>query len=75
MLSTKTPPLKPPAFSARMYSPEGIEEVYTVGDWINVYDIFGRKITTTNENIYTMELPRGIYIIVTETGQTLKITR
>ena len=61
--------------TARAYSPEGIEEVYTVGEWVNVYDIFGRKITTTNENIYTMELPRGIYIIVTETGQTIKISR
>ena len=57
------------------YDPQGIEEVYTEGDWVNVYDIFGRKIATTNENIYTMELPRGVYIIVTETGQTLKITR
>jgi len=54
---------------------EGIEEVYAVGDWVNVYDIFGRKITTTNENIYTMTLPRGVYIIVTESGQTLKITK
>lgn len=61
--------------SVNVYTPEGIEEVYTVGEWVNVYDIFGRKITTTNENIYTMELPRGVYIIVTETGETIKITR
>lgn len=57
------------------YSPEGIDEVYAVGDWVNVYDIFGRKIATTNEDIYTMPLPRGVYVIVTESGQTLKITR
>lgn len=58
-----------------LYSPEGIDEVYAVGDWVNVYDIFGRKIATTNEDIYTMSLPRGVYVIVTESGQTLKITR
>ena len=54
---------------------QGIEEVYEVGNWVNVYDIFGRKVATTNENIYTMNLPRGVYIIVTENGQTIKITR
>lgn len=61
--------------SIRTYTSEGLAEVYAVGDWITIYDIFGRKIATTNENIYTMSLPRGIYIIVTESGQTLKITR
>ena len=61
--------------SIRTFTSEGLEEVYAVGDWINIYDIYGRKIATTNENIYTMSLPRGIYIIVTETGRTLKITR
>ncbi|MBR0195533.1 MAG: hypothetical protein IJQ32_04770 [Paludibacteraceae bacterium] len=57
--------------------PLGIEEVeaYSVGQWVNVYDIYGRKVATTNEDIYTMSLPRGIYIIVTENGQTLKISR
>ena len=57
------------------YSSQGIEEVYAVGDWINVYDIFGRKIATTNENIYTMSIPHGVYIIVMENGQTFKISR
>lgn len=61
--------------SVRTFTSEGLEEVYAVGDWINIYDIYGRKIATTNENIYTMSLPRGIYIIVTEAGHTLKITR
>lgn len=58
-----------------LYTPEDIEEVYTAGDWVNVYDIFGRKIATTNEDIFTMSLPRGVYVIVTESGKTLKITR
>ena len=58
-----------------LYTPEGIEEIYTAGDWVNVYDIFGRKIATTNEDIFTMSLPRGVYVIVTESGKTLKITR
>ena len=61
--------------SVTFYSPEGIEEVYTAGDWINIYDIFGRKIATTNEDVYTMSLPRGVYIIVNENGNTFKITR
>jgi hypothetical protein len=59
----------------RSYSIEGIDEVYTAGKWVNVYDIFGRKVATTNEDVYTMPLPRGVYIIVTETGQTIKIMR
>lgn len=61
--------------SVTFYSPEGIEEVYTAGDWINIYDIFGHKIATTNEDVYTMSLPRGVYIIVNENGNTFKITR
>ena len=59
----------------RFFSSEGIEDVYAVGDWVNIYDIFGRKVSTTNEDIYHMVLPRGVYVIVTETGQTFKIMR
>jgi hypothetical protein len=59
----------------RFYYSEGIEDIYAVGDWVNIYDIFGRKITATNEDVYRMTLPRGIYIIVTETGETFKIMR
>ena len=58
-----------------VYDPEGIENVYEAGEWVNIYDIYGRKVATTNENIYTMDLPRGMYIIVTESGETLKIMR
>lgn len=59
----------------RFFNSEGIEDVYAVGDWVNIYDIFGRKVSTTNEDIYHMVLPRGVYVIVTETGQTFKIMR
>lgn len=59
----------------RFFTSEGIEDVYAVGDWVNIYDIFGRKVSTTNEDIYHMVLPRGVYVIVTETGQTFKIMR
>ncbi len=63
-------------FILELYAPEqGIEEVYEVGQWVNIYDIYGRKVTTTNEDIYTMELPRGMYIIVTESGKTIKIMK
>lgn len=59
----------------RAAASQGIEEVYSLGDWVNIYDVFGRKVATTNENIFTMELPKGMYIIVTENGKTLKIMR
>ncbi len=59
----------------RAAASQGIEEVYSLGDWVNIYDVFGRKVATTNENIFTMELPKGMYIIVTENGNTLKIMR
>ena len=55
------------------YTSEGIEDVYVVGEWVNIFDIYGRKIATTNENIYTMDLPRGVYLIVNENGKTAKI--
>ena len=61
--------------SVRFFSSEGIEDVYASGDWVNIYDIFGRKVSTTNEDIYRMELPRGVYVVVTETGATFKIMR
>lgn len=54
--------------------PMGIEEVYQAGEWVNIYDIQGRKVATTNENIYTMDLPRGVYIVQTTRG-TIKIMR
>ena len=59
----------------QFYSPEGIENIYEAGQWVNIFDVYGRKVATTNEDIYSMELPRGMYIIVTETGQTIKLLR
>ena len=63
--------------TARVIRAEGLEEVeaYTAGEWINIYDIYGRKVATTNEDIYTMALPRGVYIIQTSKGNTLKIMK
>ena len=57
------------------YGTEGIEEVYAVGEWVNIYDIHGRLLTSTNENVYTMQLPHGMYMVVTENGKTLKIMK
>ena len=57
------------------YNPEGIEDIYSVGEWVNIYDIYGRKVTTTNEDIYQIALPRGVYIVVLENGETFKIMR
>jgi len=61
--------------TVRKYSPQGIDEAYTDGEWVNVYDIYGRLLTTTNENIYTMDLPRGMYLIITSGGQTIKLMK
>lgn len=63
------------SLTIEIYDPQGIDEIYEAGMWVNVFDIYGRKVTTTNEDIYTMDLPKGMYIIVTESGQTLKIMR
>jgi len=61
--------------SVRVKSTQGIEDVYAPGDWVNVFDIYGRKVATTNEDIYSMSLSHGMYIVVTESGETLKIMR
>ena len=53
----------------------GLDEVYAEGDWITLYDIYGRIIATTNESIYTMDLPRGMYIAVTASGASIKVMR
>ncbi|MBQ2540162.1 MAG: hypothetical protein II551_00780 [Paludibacteraceae bacterium] len=54
--------------------PEGFEQVYEPGEWVNIYDMQGRKLTTTNQDIYSMPLPAGVYIIATQNG-TFKITK
>ena len=59
----------------RTYDPQGIENVYEAGMWVNIFDIYGRKIATTNEDIYSMELPRGVYLVVMENGETIKLMR
>jgi len=58
----------------RLQYAQGIEAV-EANEWINIYDVYGRKVTTTNEDYRTMDLPKGMYIIVTESGQTIKIMR
>ena len=63
-------------FILELYNPhQGLEETYEAGQWVNIFDVYGRKVTTTNEDIYTMELPHGMYIIVTESGETMKIMK
>ena len=61
--------------SVRVRNSQGIDNVYVAGEWVNIYDVYGRKVATTNEDIYSMSLPQGMYIVVTGTGQTLKIMR
>ena len=61
--------------SVRVKNSQGVENVYVSGEWVNIYDVYGRKVATTNEDIYSLTLPQGMYIVVTESGQTLKIMR
>ena len=58
----------------RLYNPQGIDNI-EAGTWVNIFDVFGRKVATTNQDIRTMDLPHGMYIVVTESGQTVKIMR
>jgi len=60
--------------TVRLYNPQGIDNI-EVGTWLNIFDVYGRKVATTNQDIRTMDLPHGMYIIVTESGQTIKIMR
>jgi hypothetical protein len=63
-------------YNLKISFPQGIENVeYEEGQWVNIFDMYGRKVATTNERIYTIDLPRGIYIIVTENGNTIKLSR
>ena len=59
---------------AHVENPEGLEEIYAEGEWINIYDIQGRKIMTTNESLHQLSLDRGMYIVVTTRG-SFKILR
>ena len=58
----------------RLYDPQGIENI-EAGTWVNIFDIYGRKVATTNQDLRTMELPHGMYIIVTDDGQTIKVLK
>ena len=57
------------------YNPLGIDEVYRVGDEVTVYDLFGRRLMTTTDDVHTLSLPRGAYIGVTADGASFKFIR
>lgn len=63
------------AVSVWFHYPEGIENIYSAGEWVNIYDIYGRKIGSTNNDIYRMALPCGVYIITTDKGAAFKVMR
>lgn len=42
---------------------------------IHIYDIYGRKIISTQEDIRSVNLPHGMYLIVTAGGSTFKIMK
>ena len=48
--------------------PTGLEDIYVDGDWMDIYDMMGRKVVTTNESLNSLDLPRGMYIIRTAKG-------
>ena len=43
--------------------------------WVNIYNVNGAFITTTNSDYDFSAMPRGMYLIITPTGNTLKIVR
>lgn len=51
-----------------------VEEIYTVGEWVNIYDIQGRLVATTNEDLRSLSLPHGMYLIQTTQG-VLKVMK
>lgn len=59
---------------AREKEQTGIEEVYRVGDWVNIYDVQGRLVRTTNEDLRTLSLPKGMYLVSTPRG-TMKLMK
>jgi len=59
---------------AREKEQTGIEEVYQVGDWVNIYDVQGRLVRTTNEDLRTLSLPKGMYLVSTPRG-TMKLMK
>ncbi len=59
---------------AKQKEQTGIEEIYQTGDWMNIYDVQGRLVRTTNEDIRTLSLPKGMYIISTQRG-TMKLMK
>ncbi|MCQ2311194.1 MAG: cadherin-like beta sandwich domain-containing protein [Paludibacteraceae bacterium] len=54
--------------------PTGFEDIYMPGEWVNIYDMSGNSVMTTNENVHYLPLPRGIYLIQTAT-HTFRIFR
>lgn len=61
--------------SVHFINSEAIDNVYSVGEWVSIYDIFGRKVAATKEDVYSMDLPRGAYIVTTSNGTAFKILR
>ncbi len=61
--------------SVHFYYSEAITNVYSVGEWVNVFDLYGRKVAATKEDVYRMDLPHGAYIVTTDTGAAFKILR
>jgi len=53
-------------------NPAALEDVYMPGEWVNIYNMQGIKVMTTNEDVHQLSLPRGVYIVQTAT-QSFKI--
>ncbi len=59
---------------AKQKEQTAIEEVYQAGDWVTIYDIQGRVVRTTNEDLRTLSLPKGMYLVSTPRG-TMKLMK
>lgn len=54
-------------YNVRLIVETGLEEILEEEGWVNIYDIRGQKVTTTND-IRGLSLPSGIYIVVGQKG-------
>lgn len=54
-------------YNVRIVVETGLEDILEEEGWVNIYDIRGQKVTTTND-VRGLSLPSGIYIVVGQNG-------
>ncbi|MCQ2341986.1 MAG: cadherin-like beta sandwich domain-containing protein [Paludibacteraceae bacterium] len=52
-------------YTVYLKQPTDLEDVYMPGEWVNIYNMHGFKVMTTNEDVHALALPHGVYVIQT----------